>query len=302
MTLEEIKAYMGLAPIPVGEDAKIPAETKVNENKKDNVFAFFDAFVDAEEKSSEDDGPVPPQQPQQAQQGLLPEVDHKRFMSVPRQQGTCGSCWAFSTALAVEANYNIRYNYNSGNMYPYVSTQEMVDCVNNGAYGCKGGWMHDALKSLSVKGVIAESYYPYEGALNSCRTAGKPYTNLISAAAYDGCSWSTWFGKYPCTKESWHKHLTQGPLTVVLNAEDNFSRYRSGIIDSSQIADCGAFNHAVVAYAWRHYNYNNYIYEYIEIRNSWGLTYGDKGDVRYFYNSGNGTCYVTNLGFRPLLN
>jgi len=293
---------MGLAPIPVGEDAKIPAETKVNENKKDNVFAFFDAFVDAEEKSSEDDGPVPPQQPQQAQQGLLPEVDHKRFMSVPRQQGTCGSCWAFSTALAVEANYNIRYNYNSGNMYPYVSTQEMVDCVNNGAYGCKGGWMHDALKSLSVKGVIAESYYPYEGALNSCRTAGKPYTNLISAAAYDGCSWSTWFGKYPCTKESWHKHLTQGPLTVVLNAEDNFSRYRSGIIDSSQIADCGAFNHAVVAYAWRHYNYNNYIYEYIEIRNSWGLTYGDKGDVRYFYNSGNGTCYVTNLGFRPLLN
>jgi len=87
-------------------------------------------------------------------------------------------------------------------------------------------------------------------------------------------------------------------LTVIVNAEKNFSYYRSGIIDSSTI-DCVSYNHAVVAYSWKQQDTSTELREYIEIRNSWGQWWGDKGDVRYYYNENNGTCWVTKLAFAP---
>jgi hypothetical protein len=298
MTLAEIKSYLGVTPIPLNKDGESPSDNRTPEIKGDNVFATFDALVDAAENGNakDDEEPIPPQQ------GILPEVDHKRFLSGVREQGNCGSCWAFASALTIEASYNIKYNSANGQMYPYVSTQEMVDCTMNGTYACFGGWMHEAYKSLATLGVMSERNYPYEERYVGCRTQGKTYTKLIAPGAYEGCSWNPYFfGKPVCTKDSWHQQLQKGPISVVLMAEDNFARYRSGIIDSSRFAACDKYDHAVVAYAWKHYKVNGAIYEYIEIRNSHGLGYGDKGDVRYFYTPQNGTCHITKLGFRPLI-
>jgi hypothetical protein len=296
MTIAEIQALAGLAPITSSQDDQAPIDNKTPEIKGDNVFATFDSLVDAEENVRDDD-PVPPKQ------GVLPQVDHKRYLSTARAQLNCGSCWAFSAALAVESNYNVKYNSNNGQRYPYTSTQELVDCTKNGTYECKGGWMHEAFKTLATLGVISEVNYPYEERLVYCRTAGKPASNLLHSLAYDGCGWNPqFFGRMPCTKESWHKHLTRGPLSVVLKMEDNFARYRSGIIDSSRITECANYDHAVVAYSWKHYVANGVTYEYIELRNSHGVGYGDNGDVRYFYTAGNDSCFITKLGLQPLLN
>ena len=60
-------------------------------------------------------------------------------MTVPSDQGGCGSCWAFTTAATMEAGYAIKHNTTATRM----SVQYLMDC-DNVNQGCGGGWMLDA--------------------------------------------------------------------------------------------------------------------------------------------------------------
>lgn len=73
----------------------------------------------------------------------------------PGNQGSCGSCWAFTTATTLESAIAIK-----GNSSPErLSVQYLVDCDETN-FGCGGGWMLDAYEFTRTHGIVKESEYP----------------------------------------------------------------------------------------------------------------------------------------------
>ena len=87
-------------------------------------------------------------------------------LSIPSDQGGCGSCWAFTTAATIEAAVAIKHNSTNPDR---LSVQYLLDCdqVN---YGCGGGWMLDAYDFTKKNGIVKESEYKskYLGRKDSC--------------------------------------------------------------------------------------------------------------------------------------
>ncbi len=91
-------------------------------------------------------------------------------VSPVRNQGVCGSCWAFSAAGSVESSYSIFRGDNTS-----LSPQQLVDCSSSyGNNGCNGGRMDYALNYIKDHGLSTEKEYPYVGRLQGCK---KDYGN-----------------------------------------------------------------------------------------------------------------------------
>jgi len=88
-----------------------------------------------------------------------------------KDQGQCGSCWAFSTTGSVESGTKI---YKSS--LPSLSEQQLVDCSTSyGNQGCNGGLMDNAFKYVKAKGLTTESAYPYTAVDGSCKINSGAY-------------------------------------------------------------------------------------------------------------------------------
>jgi cathepsin L len=74
----------------------------------------------------------------------------KGMVNQIKNQGQCGSCWAFSTMGTLESGYAIA----SGKLVS-VAEQQLVDCDKSDS-GCSGGWPHTAYDSyLAGRGVCS---------------------------------------------------------------------------------------------------------------------------------------------------
>ena len=80
-------------------------------------------------------------------------------MTPVKNQGNCGSCWAFTTTGVLEGQMKIKYG-----TLPNLSEENLVDCSSNTIYGnkgCSGGWMTNAYNYIRVnKGINNNTIYP----------------------------------------------------------------------------------------------------------------------------------------------
>lgn len=194
---------------------------------------------------------------------LPDEVDWRKKGAVPpiKDQGSCGSCWAFSAIGAVEGVNQIV----TGDLIA-LSEQELVDCDTSYNEGCNGGLMDYAFEFIiSNGGIDTEEDYPYKSRDGRCDTARKN-TRVVTIDSYEDV---------PVNSEAaLQKAVASQPVSVAIEAGGrSFQLYASGIFDGL----CGTeLDHGVVAVGYGTENSKDYWI----VRNSWGESWGEAGYVR----------------------
>jgi len=175
-----------------------------------------------------------------------------------KDQGQCGSCWAFSATTALEGAYFLEHS-----KLVSFSEQQLVDCVTDNS-GCKGGWPINAMNHIkSHGGIETESDYPYRAATGSCKFSK-------SKAKMQVKSVNQFAGEYQIMNA-----LQQyGPISVCLDAS-KFNNYNSGIMNGNG-CHTGAPDHCVGLVGWGKQGSTKFWI----LKNSWGTSWGESGYLR----------------------
>ena len=202
-----------------------------------------------------------------------------------KDQGSCGSCWAFATV----ANLEGLYAQEKGVIKTF-SEQLLVDCDTEDS-GCNGGLMEFSFEWLKGNGgIMYEKDYPYTGEKQACQQDSTKFADMkITGYVKLGDGSDTFT---PVDEEEMKEFLYQtGPLAIALDAT-GLQFYQSGIADyGGWICDKDHINHAVTLVGYGVEGSTDYWI----VKNSWGKDWGESGYFRM--TRGKGTCginyYVT---------
>lgn len=184
----------------------------------------------------------------------------KGVVTAVKNQGGCGSCWAFSATETVESQHAIA----SGKLLT-LAPQTYVNCVENphdcgGTGGCEGATMELAFNLTISKGIALESDLPYKGRDSTCQA----YTAAVKASSYIRLPVND-----PSALEA--ALATKGPVSVTV-AAGSWQLYAGGIFTGCSKHDSAILDHGVQAVG---YTKDSWL-----IRNSWGESWGEKGYIR----------------------
>ncbi|XP_038674159.1 dipeptidyl peptidase 1 [Scyliorhinus canicula] len=196
------------------------------------------------------------------------------YVSPVRNQGSCGSCYAFSSMGMLEARIRIQTN---STQTPILSTQQIVSCSRY-SQGCDGGFPYlIAGKYAQDFGLVEERCFPYVGIDTPCTVSKSCYHYYVSQYYYVG-------GFYGACNEAAMKLelVKNGPVSVAFEVYPDFMHYRGGIYYHTGLSDpfnpFELTNHAVllIGYGSDPQTKQNYWI----VKNSWGTSWGENGYFR----------------------
>ena len=190
-----------------------------------------------------------------------------------KDQGQCGSCWAFSTVGNLEG-----LNYIKTKTMVQFSEQQLVDCDKGQDQGCNGGLMENAFNYIKSAGGLEKSAdYKYTAKDGTCK-----FAKTKSAIQVTGFNFAA-----SQDEEVIKSFLySTGPLAIALNA-DTLQFYNGGIIEADATeCDPQGINHGVTMVGYGSENGQDFWI----VKNSWGSNWGEQGFFRMA--RGKGTCGV----------
>jgi cathepsin L len=182
----------------------------------------------------------------------------KGVVTPVKDQGQCGSCWAFSATGAMEGAWAIKHSQLFN-----LSEQELVDCsVPQGNQGCNGGLMDQAFQYVVANGLATDHEYPYTATgPNACKSE----TSVMTI---------TGFSDVPANSETaLMSAIVQQPVSVAVEADQSvFQFYSGGVMNSA----CGTnLDHGVLAVGYGSLKGQ----DYYKVKNSWGADWGTDGYI-----------------------
>lgn len=187
-----------------------------------------------------------------------------------KDQGMCGSCWAFSTTQNIEGVHFLKHNE-----LAVLSEQQLVDCdkINQ---GCNGGEMQVAMQWLADHGgLVTEKDYPYTGSDDECKFT--PSMMKVNVTGYLNIS---------TNETEIAKSLVElGPLSIGVVA-DPWQFYIAGIANPWFCS--GELDHGVLLVGYGHGMGLISEADYWLVKNSWGSWWGESGYIRLV--RGQGVC------------
>ena len=195
----------------------------------------------------------------------------KEYLPPVRNQGTCGSCWAFTQTTVLEGAHNITKGIDLSRDF---SEQFLLDCGRKNDGGivgtCQGGQPWDAFEHLEREGSILEDDMPYAGSQGSCQ-GNKKGKFKIDTWAFVSSAWDT-----PPVEDIKAAMCKHGPITAAVFADDAFLSYSKGVFEAPPSA---AVNHAIMLIGW-----DDKRGAWL-LRNSWGPEWGEDGHMWIDYDS-----------------
>ncbi|CAG9860774.1 unnamed protein product [Phyllotreta striolata] len=207
----------------------------------------------------------------------------KNVVAEVKNQGACGSCWAFSSTGGLEGQYALK----RGKLVS-LSEQNLLDCSD--AYGngnCSvGGLMTYAFNYVKDNGINSEAAYPYEAKQGPCRYNAQE--SIVHISGYEAIPKDEISLKYAVG--------LNGPISVAVDFS-HAGGYAGGIYsDSSCSNKRDDLNHGVLVVGYGSENGMDYWI----IKNSWSANFGENGYIRWQRNANN-LCGIVDDASRPLV-
>jgi len=199
-----------------------------------------------------------------------------------KDQGQCGSCWAFSAVGSTEAAH-----FFSTQKLVSLSEQNLVDCSGSqGNQGCSGGLMTQAFSYIETNnGIDTETSYPYKAVDGTC----------VFNATNVGAT-LTGYSNIPAGSEAkLVDAIVTAPISVAIDAShSSFQLYVSGVY-YEEACSATQLDHGVLAVG---YGGTGAKGEFYIVKNSWGTSWGNAGYIQMSRNRDN-NCGIATMASKP---